>query len=714
MENIINLLKTNKWNFLENNINEDWIEWDYLIDQVNGLIHYLAYLNKTEIIKSIKKEIITKLINLPNMEGDTILHISAKLKNYDLIKYLLSIDIKCVYQKNKLNNSVIYYIVNELDLIKFIINKYLLKDHYLNNEYTLLDYFILLNNYEVFILIIDKIILNDKSSQSIFTVIQTDYNFENKKKYLDKIIQKGLSINYLSNNITPLILAVKLNNYNLVNYFLEQNANINYSGIDNSLNPLIMSINIGNSKMVKLLIYYGAKINICDKNFKTTTHHIIYNNKYFSTELIKYFLINSKNINKPDKYGNTILNLMVQLLDWKLFSDVLINKKLDIHFKNKLGSSPINNLSGNELDLFLKIVLESYINLLKYDHDWVEDLDKKIHKELKQGNNIDHYKKTLIKKIIQNNSFPTTKQKNIIKYLIPPKTNITNYSSYTYNYICFVCYLLKKYPYLSIPITYINITKPKKLYHNLSKRYPNKNFKSIFQDYINHSPHLINHVIIWKNAETHYIPDFLIEGINLCKNNKLIKFVIIKLTIINEKFNHANMLIYDINNNILERFDPYGNISYPQTLEIDNYLRKYFKNNIPEIKYVSPKNSARTISFQIYSDELAEENYIENDPGGFCVAWCIWYIETRMNNKKIHPKKLINEMENIINKRNDKFKDYIRDYSNYLDKEKNKILEEFLVPKQYWYSRHIPTDIYKNYLTQMKNFFNDKIIHQYK
>ncbi|AGC02047.1 ankyrin repeat protein [Acanthamoeba polyphaga moumouvirus] len=708
MDNIINLLQTNNWNLIKNNINEDFIEWDYLIDQVNGLIHYLTYLNKTEIIKSIKRETIKILLNLPNTEGDTILHISAKLKNYDLLKYLLTLDINSIYQKNKLNNSVIYYIIAEPDIINFIIKNYTIKDHNLNNDYTLLDYYILFNNYDMFIFIIDNIILNHNSSQSIFTVIQSDCNTKDKKKYLNKMIQKRLNINYLYNNISPLILAIHSNDYNLVNFLLKKNADLHYSGIDNSVNPLIMSINTGNSKLVKLLIYYGAKINIYDKNFKTPTHHIIYNNKYFSTKLIKYFIMNSKNINKPDKYGNTVLNLIIQLLDWKLFTNVLVKKKLDIHFKNKMGTSPIDNILKNEYNLFLETVLKSYINFLKHDYDWVENLDKKIHDEIKQNNNIDKYKEKLLKKIIQKNSFPVHKQKNIIRYLVPPKTNITNYSSYTYNYICFLYYLLKKYPSISIPKLPINNIKPKSLYNNLSKKYPYKNFRSVFQDYINHSPSLINHVIIWKNSKIHYIPDFLIEGINLCKQSKTTKYIIIKLTILNEKFNHANMLIYDIDNNLIERFDPYGNIMYPQSFKIDVHLKKYFKENMPGVKYISPKKSAKTISFQIYSDELNEENYVEKDPNGFFVAWCIWYIETRLHNTKIDPKELIQKMEYLINKHNYKFKDYIRDYSNYLDVEKNKILEKYLIPKEYWYSRHIPTEIYKKYLAHMKKFFKNK------
>ncbi|AEX61766.1 putative ankyrin repeat protein [Megavirus courdo7] len=52
-----------------------------------------------------------------------------------------------------------------------------------------------------------------------------------------------------------------------------------------------------------------------------------------------------------------------------------------------------------------------------------------------------------------------------------------------------------------------------------------------------------------------------------------------------------------------------------------------------------------------------------------------------------------------------KFKDYVRNYSNYLDTEKNSILSNGGIPKQYWYTKTIPQNIYKSYLEYINKLY---------
>ena len=98
-------------------------------------------------------------------------------------------------------------------------------------------------------------------------------------------------------------------------------------------------------------------------------------------------------------------------------------------------------------------------------------------------------------------------------------------------------------------------------------------------------------------------------------------------------------------------------------------------------------------------------NYVENDPNGFCMAWCLWYVEMRVKNPSIIPKVLIQKTIQQINKSEDKFKDYIRNYSNFLDDKKNEILSKAKLPKKYWYMHHIPTYIYKTYLKYIRRIY---------
>ena len=172
-----------------------------------------------------------------------------------------------------------------------------------------------------------------------------------------------------------------------------------------------------------------------------------------------------------------------------------------------------------------------------------------------------------------------------------------------------------------------------------------------------------------------------------------------------KNFNHANILIYDVANKYVERFDPYGNVAFIDNKSIDNLLESFFKDYFPTLKYISSMSITHGISFQIFSDENNDSNYVENDPIGFCMVWCLWYVEMRIKNIHMNPKSLIKKTVYQINKNENKFKDYIRDYSNYLDTEKNNILNLAGVPDKYWYTRHIPTTVYKTYLKYMRNAY---------
>ncbi|AZL89270.1 ankyrin repeat protein [Megavirus baoshan] len=702
METIVNQFKNYNWKIIKKYIKTNTIDWNYIIDQINASLHYLAYHNQNKLIKVIPKNIILEIIKQPNLEGDTVIHIAAKLKNFRLLKYLFTIDINIIYSPNLLGYRALYYIIDNIEIIKYVLTNYHISDHLINYNHSLIDYYILNNNTEMILLLLNYLELNDHTNKSIFTIIQSKFNSDTKINLLNNFINFGININQINNNyISTLSICVQQNNYHLVKYLLEHDAKVNYSGADNNYNPLIMSILSGNSSIVKLLLYHGASINIRDKNFKSACHHIIYNNTSFSKKLIKFFVINTKNINFPDKHGNTVLNLIFQLDNWKLFMDILSTKKMDIYLPNKMKIRPIDNVHQSDFELFINMVYKSYLFQLTYNNNWTDSIDNTISQNLKISNNKNEYQKIIIDKIINGQSYPIKhKTRNLIKLIITPNVNITHFTAYTYNYICYLSFLLKKYIQLCIPFGSHLKNKLKQEVKNY-----NKNISTILNDYINHSPILINHIIIWQDPNNYFISPDLIMGIKRAIKSNNYKFIIIKLTLINPRFNHANILILDIKKNNLERFDPYGNVPYFKSEDIDNFINNKILINLPNIKYLSPKKITRTISFQIYSDEANEFNYVEKDPMGFCMAWCMWYVETRINNENIKPNKLIKQMEYLINKYNYKFKDYIRNYSNYLDIEKNNILSDGGIPKQYWYTKTIPQSIYKRYLEYINKLY---------
>jgi len=58
------------------------------------------------------------------------------------------------------------------------------------------------------------------------------------------------------------------------------------------------------------------------------------------------------------------------------------------------------------------------------------------------------------------------------------------------------------------------------------------------------------------------------------------------------------------------------------------------------------------------------------DFGGFCLAWCIWYIETRIKNPGIDSKTLVLKIINKLNKMDYKFSEHIRNYSNKINEQR--------------------------------------------
>ena len=110
---------------------------------------------------------------------------------------------------------------------------------------------------------------------------------------------------------------------------------------------------------------------------------------------------------------------------------------------------------------------------------------------------------------------------------------------------------------------------------------------------------------------------------------------------------HATLVIYDFKRNIIERFDPYGNTTLLDK-DIDIVFKKeliYDKN----VKYCDTSCYFPVAGFQTISNEENMYNQKMGDFGGYCLAWCLWYIEHRLKNLKANPKILVKKNITKIN-----------------------------------------------------------------
>ena len=91
--------------------------------------------------------------------------------------------------------------------------------------------------------------------------------------------------------------------------------------------------------------------------------------------------------------------------------------------------------------------------------------------------------------------------------------------------------------------------------------------------------------------------------------------------------------------------------------------------------------------------------------GGFCLAWCNWYLESRITNPNVHPKKLIVKLNKKLINNNIPIIEYIRSYSSKIDKARVKIMKEFKFKNQELYKMNLPFDrlklLYDNIYKEM-------------
>ena len=688
------------------------INWFDQIDQINFAFHKLAYDNNLETIEQIDEKILDNIILQKNLEGDNAYHISAKMGHMDLLYFLIEKDVDGLYHFNNSHFTPIYYLLENKDEVCKLIEDYDINDHYVS-DITLTQYYILASDTEMF----ENLMENVKQiylDEHLFVVIESDLQLETKLFFLENLLNSGSNIDAMNHKFhTPIIVAAIEKENKIIEFLIENDADISYSGAENTENLLLIAASQKNYSLMSKLLDAGINISNRDKYFRTPVHYIFEND--LTIDIQRKILEKCTNINLPDKNLDTVLNLLMEYADWREFSDILEKKKLKIHINNKQGISPWKRVNESMHKQFLTMVYKSYINCLTIEKKWEDSIDNVIAVAIANGEKIKKYQSYILSKITGGQSYPRKKEKQKFNWIDPPRTNITHFSAYTYNYICFVYYILDTYNNVKIPSMPEEQLQNKTLgdfYKEMTEDFRSNEpidivFRSIIRDYINHSPLLINHLFIWATGEKNFISPYILHGIkDILTNHPETEYLLFKLTIINDKnFNHANILIFDISNKTVERFDPYGYVPYIDSDQIDEFLSSFFAKYFPNYQYISPLETSGGISYQVFSDENSVHNYIENDPNGFCVAWCIWYLEMRMLNIHADPKTLIRKTVAKINRSSEKFKDYIRNYSKTLDDQKNEILRSAGMPSQYWYSRHMPDDVYKKYIKYIRKIF---------
>ncbi len=452
-----------------------------------------------------------------------------------------------------------------------------------------------------------------------------------EKNILSKIFienNKGIDIKNDKYQL-PISMAVSKNNIEITKLLLKKGSDIIYGGLDNEFLPLNIAINNHFLDIAEILINYTKKYDIID-NYKNTPLH------YLADNLITYYENNNKDL---EKRAIKLIKILVE--------------HSDIDFPNNDG-------------LTVRKILESYLKARKDKNKLFDEDTIKLNKSIKSIEKKDYNDVESDVDIVKSNK----------------KYNTGLFNTDVFHNIFYVLYLLEKYNNLAIPYQTFIDKKYNSDNHDLimqSIGY-DKFYQMIYDLYSMSLSYLYPTtpwLILWKDRNLHYIHKDLFSIVSkLSKDNK-IRFIMIKISlIVSIQFTHANMIMIDLKDNSVRRFEPYG----INAVNDEEYLDNYLKENISEalnkkVKYYRPNDYLEITKFQSVSNDNVNEYRKSGDPMGYCLAWCLWYVELKVNNPDIPEIDLINTASKKILKyyktSNNPYLSFIRDYSRKLNEEKD-------------------------------------------
>lgn len=572
---------------------------------------------------------------------NNIIHYASLNNNKELVKYLAqhhSEDFKYI-DNNGQTPVHILASLGYINLLKSILNKDLIGLTNSKNQ-TLLH--LLYNNHD-FLIWADKNIglkdiINIVDEEGMTVLTQNISNGKNNKTIDFLIGIKGIDINHPS-VLPPLNVAIYGRNVYAIDTLLKHGANVNQKD-QSYFSPLLLAVQKKLPLTVKKLIEKGADVNYTGPEGEHNP--LIMAIKNNDEETMDVLLKSKFNFNKYDRNMDTPLHVALSMKE--KISPTIIAKLLyfsDIEKKNVHGKTPLNML--------------------------------------KEHHNPDNYKVFIEHKKTDNKT-----SSNKIKKVHKINTNFGKFNSDSLHSMIYTMIILNRHSTMGVPAQspledkMVN-TKLNTLCNDVYKDPHAKIISDLVKIYTDYFFEILPYLIIWRSEDQYYVTPSLDYYLNKCMQSDKIRFIVIKLTlIVSTSGTHANIIIYDKKTRILERFEPYGAIPYLDPDKLDNKIKQIFKKCIDEdFEYYSPKDIMDNISFQSISEDGKSLVKKLGDPAGYCLAWTLWYLESRLQNPDMNPKELVkNHLESILeashNKR--KFIDFIRNYANRLDKEKNEYM----------------------------------------
>jgi hypothetical protein len=660
-----------------------------IIQDGKTLFHY-ACLRGNKIIIQKYLDTNSDKIYLSDNTGNTGLHLIA-FNEFD--KMLIEIvNLYPIFLKLiNLHDEFIYDIVkSRYKTLKEIVN-IMIKNNYItylnyvkeSNRTLFLDIIDLCNDnkkyYEILSMLHNVIDLTQP-----ITIPPLLYAMNNKYDDITMYLLKTLktNVNIVSeNHISPLIIAIMNKNIDIINQILLLNPDVNYSGFENKKNPLSLCFkNELFDTAIKIMNFKLVNYNEQDEYLNIPICYFIYTLDTKNSNHIKILkkLVLNSDLNTINIHGETPLLLLTKYNLWKYVKSELSQKKLNINNLSRINESPLSPLSEEDLNEFTNIIEESIHNNMIYDFT----------------------------------------KKNILLPETKINENFGLFNSSSIHSVIYMLIMIEKYKNITMPTQSNNNDKKLWEMYNITNNsvITDNSVDSLNQSVLQYYSifyRLIPSLILWKDKDIYFMENdniYLKKCINI--PIEINRFVIYKLIFILETTLHANIVIYDKQLNKVIRFEPYGDFIYNDAHNLDEHIYNIFKKSLDDVKrkslkYIKPSDFLDKTKFQTSSmgDNTIEKNL--GDPGGYCLAWCLWFLELKLKNPDDDEILLVENAFNkiILNNKNidNPLLYHIRSYAKHLDDEKNLLLKKIGINEQNLYKLYLNN----NDIKLIQNFIQD-------
>jgi len=663
MENILNLFNDNNF--------EDIIKVkDFNIFRINGnnLLHLSAIRGNK---KSIDYFLDNKLFNYndTNDNGSNIIHLLFEYGWDELANKYYTIYPDLLYTFDSTLYVPMFYCIERFDtfircfnFIKKNNKEDIINDVSVSNDNIVLKLIDLSKNKKEDIYykyIVDNIdIINFAKPKLMPVLIYCIFN--NKNLLAEYFIKNNKGINNRNNiGLLPIHMACSKNNIEIVELLMDKDVDINYGGIDNEYLPINIAINHDYLDLLDILVKYVKIYSVIDKYRNTYLHYI--------ADKLSIYAEN----NKKDQENRL-----------KKYIKIFI-KNSDIDIKNNDGITP-------------RQIIKYYIKL--------KSKSKNKDSEIKNIN-------STIDSIDNNNIISDV---DIIK--TKTKYNSGLFNSDIIHNMLYCMYLLNKYDNLAIPYQEYNKDEYTKTMQDLVMQ--NLNYNKYYSIIINILTNgmlylytLMPSIIIWKDKDLNFIHKDLFNIIDKIYKNKTKRFILIKVTfVVSESFTHANVILIDTYDKSVRRFEPYGVSNVDNEKDLDEYIEDKMKKIFDNVTYYKPGDYLDIAKFQAVSNDAQPAFKKTGDPAGYCLAWCFWYIELKLNNNNLSELDLITnatkKISHYYKNTDNPYLYFIRDYARNLNNQKDKILKKIKINKNEYYDLSYKVDNLRKIFNYMNKYFS--------